>query len=218
MEQRVVDIVQPNNSSGIQRVSNVSTIRLANNPTSQWVLQTTAHVHLQTSRGNTPGALPKIRQASIVPPTPSMVTPWQSNRLALQNTCIISQEAINQFLINNLYKDATHFIPLKMHSKPSACIDYKQIAMPMIHPTTGKSISSNKHLTNNPATVEVWMTAYGKDFGGMSQGKNKTGQKGTNTVFVMLPSHAPNIPKDREIMYARVVVNNCPQKEDANRI
>ncbi len=38
---------------------------------------------------------------------------------------------------------------------------------------------------NNPATAETWQTAFGKDFGGMAQGDNKTGQKGTNAMFVM---------------------------------
>jgi hypothetical protein len=38
---------------------------------------------------------------------------------------------------------------------------------------------------NDPATVETWQTAFGKDFGGMLQGDNKTGQKGTNAMFVM---------------------------------
>ncbi len=38
---------------------------------------------------------------------------------------------------------------------------------------------------NDPATAEVWQTAFGKEFGGMAQGDNKTGQKGTNTIFVM---------------------------------
>jgi hypothetical protein len=38
---------------------------------------------------------------------------------------------------------------------------------------------------HDPATAEVWQTAFGKDFGGMTQGDNKTGQKGTNSVFVM---------------------------------
>jgi hypothetical protein len=32
---------------------------------------------------------------------------------------------------------------------------------------------------NDPATADVWQTAFGKDFGGMSQGDRKTGQKGT---------------------------------------
>ncbi len=62
------------------------------------------------------------------------------------------------------------------------------------------------------------MTVFGKDFGGMSQGDNKTGQKGTNAMFVMLPSDVPNIPKDRVIMYMRVVIDHCPQNSDPNRI
>jgi hypothetical protein len=62
------------------------------------------------------------------------------------------------------------------------------------------------------------MTAFLKDFGGMSQGNNKTGQKGTNAIFIMLLSDVSNIPKDRVITYTRVVANHCPQKEDPNRI
>jgi hypothetical protein len=46
------------------------------------------------------------------------------------------------------------------------------------------------------------MTAFGKDFGGMSQGDNKTGQKGTNAMFVVSPQYIPNIPKDHIVTYA----------------
>ncbi len=127
VEQRVVDSVLPKNSPGIQRVSDVPTTRLAINPTSKHVLQTTSRTHLQTTRANTPGALPKIMRAPIVPPTLSMVTPRRSNRLALRNSCIISQEAINQLLINDLYNDATHFIPFKMRPDPSTSVDYKHL-------------------------------------------------------------------------------------------
>ncbi len=35
------------------------------------------------------------------------------------------------------------------------------------------------------ATAEVWETAFGKDFRGMAHGHNKTGQKGTDAMFVM---------------------------------
>jgi hypothetical protein len=55
----------------------------------------------------------------------------------------------------------------------------------MVHPVTGRTISSYKKLMNDPATAEVWQTAFGKDFGGMAQGCNKTGAKGTNAMFVM---------------------------------
>ncbi len=30
---------------------------------------------------------------------------------------------------------------------------------------------------HDPVTAEVWQTAFGKDFGGMAQGDDKTGQK-----------------------------------------
>ncbi len=98
----------------------------------------------------------------------------------------------------------THYTPSKLHNYGIPPQDFKHYAMPMIHPVTGEIISSYKRLMNYPATAEVWMTAFGKDFGGMSQGDNKMGQKGTNAMFVMLPSDVPNIPKDRVITCARV--------------
>jgi hypothetical protein len=88
----------------------------------------------------------------------------------------------------------------------------------MIHPVTGETISSYKCLMNDPVTAKVWMTAFGKDFRGMSQGDKKTGQKGTNAMFVMLPSDVLNIPKNRVVTYARVVVDHCPQNADPNQI
>ena len=55
----------------------------------------------------------------------------------------------------------------------------------MVHPITGETISSYKKLMKDPATAEVWQMAFGKEFGGMAQGDKKTGQKGTNAMFVM---------------------------------
>ncbi len=65
-------------------------------------------------------------------------------------------------------------------------VHFEHYANPMVHPVTGETISSYKKLMNDPATAEVWQTAFGKDFGGMAQGDNKTGQKGTNAMFVMM--------------------------------
>jgi hypothetical protein len=45
----------------------------------------------------------------------------------------------------------------------------------MVHPVTGKTISSYKKLMHDPARAETWQTAFGKDFGNMAQGDNKTG-------------------------------------------
>ena len=89
----------------------------------------------------------------------------------------------------------------------------------MVHPVTGKTISSFKKLMNNPVTVEVWQTAFGKDFGGMAQGCNKTGQKGTNAMFVMTKAEfASALTAGKKTTYANLVVDHRPQKEDPNRI
>ena len=66
--------------------------------------------------------------------------------------------------------------------------------MPMIHPTTGEMITSYKKLMHDPATMEIWQTAFGKDCGGMAQGDNLTGQKGTNSIFVMTHNKILLIP------------------------
>jgi hypothetical protein len=55
----------------------------------------------------------------------------------------------------------------------------------MVHPTTGEIITSYKQLMHDPETAEVWQMVFGKDFGGMVQGDDKTGQTDTNSVFIM---------------------------------
>ncbi len=97
--------------------------------------------------------------------------------------------------------------------------NYAHFASPMVHPTTGETITSFKRLMNDPETTEIWKTAFGKDFGGMAQGDNKTGQKGTNLVIVM--THAEidaSMKVGHKWTYACIVVNYWPQKEDPNQI
>ncbi len=247
-EQRVIDIAPPTFPPGIQRLSNACGTPLANNPTSMRILQTKPQTHLCETRANTPGALPQITQATLIKPIPattsppppsakrtciaatrkvctmstkSTKTPQRSNRLALlrlPNTRLISQEAIAHLITTEQTNNVLPFTPSNLCKYRPSPQDFEHYAMPMIHPDTSESISSYKCLMNNPATADTWMTAFGKDFGGMSQGNNKTEQPGTNATFIMLPSDIPNIPKDRVITYARVVINHCPQKADPNQI
>jgi hypothetical protein len=97
--------------------------------------------------------------------------------------------------------------------------NYAHFASPMVHPKTGETVTSYKRLMNDPNTAEIWQTAFGKDFGGMAQGDEKTGQAGTNSVFVMTHSEIDIAMKvGHKWTYARVVVDYRPQKEDPNRI
>jgi len=86
--------------------------------------------------------------------------------------------------------------------------NFEHYANPMVHPVTGETISSYKKLMNDPATAEVWQTAFGKDFGGMAQGDNKTGQKGTNAMFVMTHDEIAHVLRaGKKITYANPVVD-----------
>ncbi len=93
------------------------------------------------------------------------------------------QSALNAMTMHEALNITLPFMPRK--PAPPTYTDsthYAHVAAPMIHPTTGEIISSYKRLMNDPATAEVWQTAFGKDFGGMAQGDLKTGQKGTDSV------------------------------------
>ncbi len=85
---------------------------------------------------------------------------------------------------------------------------FEHYANPMVHPIMGETISSYKKLMNDPAMAEVWQTAFGKDFGGMCQGDNKTGQKGTNAMFVMTHDEIAHVLQAKKVFtYANPFVD-----------
>jgi hypothetical protein len=68
---------------------------------------------------------------------------------------------------------------------------------------------------HDPATAEIWQTAFGKDFEGIAQGDNKTGQKGTNAMFGMTHEEIQQVLQDgKKITYSKPEVDHRPQKED----
>jgi hypothetical protein len=72
---------------------------------------------------------------------------------------------------------------------------------------------------NDPATAKRWQTAFGKDFGGMAQRDKKTGQKGTNAMFVMNHDKLAHVLRaGKKITFANPVVDHRLQKEDPKRI
>jgi hypothetical protein len=89
----------------------------------------------------------------------------------------------------------------------------------MVHPTMCKTITSYKQLIHDPRTAKVWQTALGKDFGGMVQGDNKTGQKGTNSVLIMTHKEIDvAMTVGHKWTYACIVVDYQSQKADPNQI
>ena len=114
----------------------------------------------------------------------------------MANPNIISQEVINLLTTQSYQNESNAWIPNTHHfinSYPTStnsnysCYDanIKHFSAPIVHPVTRETISSYKKLARNPVTQDTWMTSLGKEFGNIAQGDLKTGEKGTNCVFVM---------------------------------
>ena len=134
---------------------------------------------------------------------------------------LISQTALTVFVTTKALFKSQAFTPHALTPPPctASVPNYTHFASLMVHPVTGKTISSYKWLMNNPATAKFWQVAFGKDFGRMAQGNEKTCQKGRKSMFVM--NHAEIIKayaEKQNFTYAKIVVGFWPQKEDPNQI
>jgi hypothetical protein len=130
---------------------------------------------------------------------------------------VVTQQAINVLTIQEKVPTNNAFTPktLMEFVVTHGPTKFEHYANLMVHPVMGETISSYKKLMNDPATAEVWQTAFGKDFGGMCQGDNKMGQKGTNAMFMMTHDEIAHVLQAKKVFtYANPVVNYRAQKED----
>ncbi len=116
----------------------------------------------------------------VIPPYP---TPGRIRA----NAKLISQHALNALTMKEALYAPKDFAQRKYvhHNFVENVPNYSHFVSPMVHSTMGETITSYKWLRHDPALAEVWQTAFEKDFGGMAQGNDKTGQKGMNSIFVM---------------------------------
>jgi hypothetical protein len=247
-EQRVIPLPSDEQrvTSPLQWLPTVVPTPTANHPTAPRVLRAKQRTHKRRTRANTPRSLPAITRnaelrilplfTEIEPDLPLTfsglrhnASPTQSppaRRSSRLNSAplpdfgpvrFISQEAVNFLVANDPVTAPPAFVPLHLRESYTAR-DIALYGFAMVHSVTGEHITSYRKLMKDPATSEVWMTAFGKDFGGMCQGDKKTGTKGTDAIFVMEPQDVPNIPKDQPPTYAKVVVAYRPQKDDPHCI
>jgi hypothetical protein len=118
---------------------------------------------------------------AIVPANPKQPTCTQPRRRAKAmhtalpsgtRQCIVTQQAINVLTIRKQAAFSTVFTPSALMKHARMPLHSEHYANAMVHPVTGRTISSYKNLMHDPATAEIWQTAFGKDFGGMAQGCN----------------------------------------------
>eukprot|EP00804_Cyclotella_cryptica_P004885 CCRYP_004953-RA/>CCRYP_004953-RA protein AED:0.21 eAED:0.22 QI:0/0/0/1/0.5/0.33/3/0/1060 len=225
----------PANALPIQRVVEHPTVTTSTNPTDPKQLRATPRTHQRATRHNVPNSLPTIinpvnehtpRRSMRLAPDDAPILPVytvpSSERLPMHSPNIIAFQAVDH-ITNNVYNDsnaAWHprtfltLSPSDLAVRADADIDH----MWQVHPTTGETITSYKKLIACPLLRDVWTPAFGKEFGNLAQGDRETGEKGTNTMFVMTHAQIRDIPRDRTITYGRVVVDYRPQKDDPNRV
>ena len=100
----------------------------------------------------------------------------------------------------------------------NTAIKLEHFCAPVVHPVSWETILKYQTLARDPVTKETWTTAWGKEWGNLSQGEEKTNTAGIDSLFVMTHKEIRNIPKDRTVAYAQMVVNYRPQKPDPNRV
>ena len=227
----------------LQRVTTSPPIMQARDPMAKRNLIMAKRTHQRYTRNKTLGMVPRIQPAiqivpdqnNVVPPprkslrqtmtTPTseaiMFSPIPGQRLPNTRARLISQTALNSFVTKEALYTNQAFIPHKLEPPTNigGVSDYVRFASPMVHPVTGHTISSYKKLMHNPATAEIWQMAFGKDFGGMAQGDDKTGQKGKNSVLVMKQVEIQKAyANNQKFTYAKIVVDYLPQKANPHRI
>jgi hypothetical protein len=132
---------------------------------------------------------------------------------------IVMQHAINILTLCEQASFSRIHTPRALMKHAKMRVNMEHYANPMVHLITGRTISSYKKIMHDPATADVWQTAFGKDFGGMAQGCNKTGQKGMNAMFIMAHDEIRHaLAAKKFFTYANLVVDYQSQKDDPHRI
>ena len=98
----------------------------------------------------------------------------------------------------------------------NAPLDVEEYANGVVHPTTNETLTKYEQLISAPELRDIWMRAMCKELGRLAHGYGDT--KGTNTIHFMSLDEIKQIPGDRTVTYARIVVDYQPQKTDPNRV
>ena len=113
--------------------------------------------------------------------------------------------------MGNIFMDT-----LKERVSQAENVDPMHVANGVVHPVTKETITKYKKLIADPLLRETWLEAMCRELGRLAQGYGDV--EGTNTIRFMDLDEIKNIPKDRVVTYARIVVDYREQKKDPDRV
>ena len=118
------------------------------------------------------------------------------------------------------YTDAPLWsVPTKLEQEKlqlSIPVDIEEFCNGVVHPVTNETITKYEKLIAEPLLKEIWTKAMCKELGRLAQGYGDT--EGTDTIRFLTHEEIYNIPPDRTVTYARIVVDYQAQKSDPNRV
>ena len=119
--------------------------------------------------------------------------------------------ALHQFIGNAFLQDMKRIVKVN-----DTTLGTEEVANGVVHPVTKETINKYKKLIDNPLLQVVWSKAMYKELGRLCQGFEDT--EGTNTLRFLDLKGISNIPRDRVVTYARIVVDYRAHKQDPNRL
>ena len=124
------------------------------------------------------------------------------------NMAAISQDAVYAVLGNAFLANVPHTTPTKLQDSKfmfSSPMDIEEQCNGVVHPIKNETITKYKKMIDEPLLCNDWMKAMCIELGRLAQGYGNT--KGTDTIHFMALDEIPNIPADRTVTYARIVVH-----------
>ena len=88
--------------------------------------------------------------------------PTINTSASFQILIMITQEALQSVTFDVMTHRPSEFTPIKMKHPLNDDLKLKHYCATLIHPTTGEIIIKYSKLANDPETIEVWTTAFGK--------------------------------------------------------
>jgi hypothetical protein len=146
---------------------------------------------------------------------PQCSTHLISNRMP----CNISHQALYHIINLGFAHAPATSIPCKLiHNQfTGPVVEIKEYCNRVVHLVTKETITHCKKLIKDPLLRDLWLKIMSNELHRLAQGCTGI-TKGTNAIFFLLHPDICNIPGNRTVTYAQIVIDHHPQKEDPNYV
>ncbi len=161
-------------------------------------------------------ATPQTHILSPIPITLPSEPPWSPH---LQNNRITEDDDDNPmpitFIQHHVWNNHRQHLHVRLsHQSIFSITLAEHYANPVIRCETGETITSYEKLANYPLAKGTWTTTMAMELGNIAQGHQATNTPGKSTVFFLDNDAIKNIPTNRKITYACILVGYRPHKPD----